>query len=92
MKLCIVCLLVALVCVSAVPLPEEKAAPKKGPSMGPMQRMFDMFTGMPKNMIKMADKMVGNIPYMNMFPKFMEGGLDVGEGFAKGMDKVMKIS
>lgn len=100
MKLIIVCLVVLFACVLASPLPEDqgkeeapKAAPKaapKGQRKGLMQSMFDMFTGIPKKMLSVTDRMVGKIPFMGMFPKMMESGLDVGEGVAKGMDRMMQ--
>lgn len=92
MKLTVVCLLVTFACILAAPTPKGDDPPPKpkGEAKGPLQRMFGMFTGMPKNMLKMTEKMVGAIPFMGMFPKFMEGGIDIGEGFAKGMDKMIK--
>lgn len=72
--------MVAFAYVSAAPMPEPD---------GPMENLFDMFAGIPKGMAEMADQTMGRIPFMNILPQMMKGGLDMGGGIAKGMDNMM---
>lgn len=86
MKLCISCLLVTFAWVLAAPSP----APAPRPD-GPMETMFNFLAGIPQAMVSQTNNLLRCIPFLNMIPRVMQSGLNIGENIAENMDYILGL-
>lgn len=85
MKWCIVCLLVALACVAAMPAPQQSET-VGATSTGPLTTLYELATLLPNTFLSTAQNAMRGIPFANLFPAALQTGLQVGKNVAEGMD------
>lgn len=85
MKLYIVCLLVALACVAAMPTPQQSGNVGAA-SIGPFTTLYELVTLLPNTVITTAQNAIRGIPLINILPAALQSGILVGKHVAEGMD------